>query len=145
MSFMKADVKSFGAKLKARIREKAEDDICKKRAEAVLKIGELLIMRSPIYTSTYIHAHTIEINGVSIREPVIYWFPISKQEMSFMYTEEALVDFKNREYEAALNTPVTKSISIIMPDVVYWGIEHVEPNYHVYDNAARAIDIMIWE
>lgn len=141
MSFQKADVKSFKNKLKSKIREKAEKDIILKRAETISQTVFTLIQLSPILTGTYINAHTIEVGGIRIREPDINLFPIKDMIPGSIVKDYAYRSFISKEYDIALNTPLTSSITIIMPsDIVYWGSDYVEPTYFVYKNASRIME-----
>lgn len=137
MSFKKANVEAFRSRVRSSFRKKIEEDIIFERAEIAIRTAYMLIDLSPVLTGTYINAHTIEINGIRVREPDVKIVPIVDTIPIPLIKEFASRNFMSNEYEILLRSPVTSSITIVMPDdVVYWGIDYVEPKYMVYHKAA---------
>lgn len=136
MPFKKADVASFRSKIKSSIRKKIENDIVFERANCAIRTAYALIELSPVVTGTYVNAHTIEINGIRVREPDISDIPIINIIPMVIIKDFAHKSFVGYEYEILLTTPISSSVSIIMPyDIVYWGLDYVEPTYFVYKKA----------
>ena len=62
----------YGEKIKKAVIDQAEKKILAVRNEVAKRLILIAIDRSPVWSGTYVNAHTFEINGVPLTRPFIY-------------------------------------------------------------------------
>lgn len=136
----------YFSKIISRVRNVSEEKIKNRRNEIAISILRRLILESPVYTGTYANAHTLYIDNIPLRFPVVYLRPIiSSDDIASDKIHElamrklALLNIETLEKSTLNALSLKNRISIGFDEnVVYWGDDYyVESKYHVYEQVRR--------
>lgn len=143
---------SYGEKLKKAVIDKAERKILEVRNEVAKRLILIAIDRSPVWSGTYVNAHTFEIDGVPLTRPFIYpesdYYP--DPDARPPYAEQArrqLIAMQRAESilipsicEAALGSKISMSIDT---SLVPWAEDYVEEEYSIYTRVSSLIQVAL--
>lgn len=143
---------SYGEKLKKAVIDKAERKILEVRNEVAKRLIRIAIDRSPVWSGTYVNAHTFEIDGVPLTRPFIYpesdYYPDPEaQPHYFEQARRQMVAVQRAESilipyvcEAPIGSIISMSIDT---SLVKWAEDYVEEEYSIYTRVSSLIQVAL--
>ena len=143
---------SYGEKLKKAVIDKAERKILEVRNEVAKRLILIAIDRSPVWSGTYVNAHTFEIDGVPLTRPFIYpeadYYPdpdarppyveqMRRQLLAIQRAESVLIP---SVYEAPIGSKISMFIDT---SIVPWAEDYVEEEYSIYTRVSSLVEIAL--